>query len=444
MIKSLNLHSQVSGNKFLEISSIIIVAIQLAIFCLKINDNFYGSDFENYWQGAQSILNGSVYSTHGSNLVPDSFRPFGYPLVIAIFLVLFGESYQYFLIGFQAFLCLLMLVITFNLLKKVRLFNAVSILIVTTLYSHPTWLYTATQMQCDIFVAFFAFLYIYYVIVFYIEKKYFHLYMAVAILSVSLYFRPFYLYFVPLLILGIAIWIRAKVAIIATLIFIMTIAPWVTRNKLVLDSYKFSMLGDIALAYIAGDTIRHAKGMEQNQAYYYVLRESGVGEEFEKNKQDNNIYEKLRSYSVGVIIQNPVAVVQASIRGLVRVFTMPHEIYQLQKNTTIPIDKFIEILRTRPQELLSNINSYFIYLYVFPYLINTVILIGIGVFLLNIWRWLPQNLYLIISALPMFLYGWIIPGPINKSHYITLYYLAVVLLVIFSVNKLRNKNLLDL
>jgi len=203
------------------------------------------------------------------------------------------------------------------------------------------------------------------------------------------------------------------------------------------------MLGDIALAYIAGDTIRHAKGMEPNQAYYHILQESGAGEDFEKNKQDTEIYKKLQHYSVAVILQNPIALVQATSRGLARVFVMPHEIYKLQKNTTIPVDKFIEILRTRPQELLSNINGYFIYLYVFPYLINALILLGIALFLVNIKRWFPQNSILMLSALPIFLYGWIIPGPINKSHYITLYYLAAVLLVIFTVNKLRKQTSSD-
>ena len=300
---------------------------------------------------------------------------------------------------------------------------------------------TATQMQCDIFVAFFAFLYLYFAITFYKSRKSRDIYLAIAMLSISLYFRPFYLYFIPLIILGIAIWIRPKVAIIAALIFLAIITPWIARNKLVLDSYKFSMLGDIALAYIAGDTIRHAKGMDQNQAYYYILTESGVGQDFEKNKLDPAIYRKLKSYSVDVILQNPIALVQATARGLVRVFGMPHEIYKLQKSTTIPIDEFIAALRTRPQDLLSSINGYFIYLYIFPYLINVVILIGIGLFMLNISRWFPQNLCLIFSSLPLFLYGWIIPGPINKSHYITLYYLAVVLLAVFSANKLRKQAL---
>ena len=160
-------------------------------------------------------------------------------------------------------------------------------------------------------------------------------------ISISLYFRPFYLYLIPLIIIMIAKWSRTKFAVVATLIFLTIITPWIVRNKIILDSYKFSMLGDIALAYIAGDVIRHSKGMEQNDAYYYVLRESGVGENFENKKLDTEIYRNLNKYSINLILQNPIALVQATGRGLLRVFIMPHEIYRLQESTTIPIDKFI-------------------------------------------------------------------------------------------------------
>lgn len=419
--------------------AILLIALQLALFCIKINANFYGSDFENYLQGAQSILSGSVYSTHGSNLVPDSFRPFGYPLVIAFFILIFNQSYQYYLIGFQAFLCLLMMMLTFNLLRKINLLNLKSIIIVTILYSHPTWLYTATQMQCDIYIAFFVFLYIYFLINFYNSRKSSDLYLAVVMISISLYFRPFYLYFIPLIIIMIAILLRTKFAVIAALIFLTITAPWIARNKIVLDSYKFSMLGDIALAYIAGDVIRHAKGMGQNEAYYYVLRESGVGENFQNTKQDTDIYKKLNKYSINVIFENPIALVQSTARGLLRIFIMPHEIYKLQENTTIPIDKFVETIRKKPKELLKDINVYFIYLYIFPLFINSIILLSIVLFIYKIKQWRPKNLGIVYTAMPIFLYGLIIPGPINKSHYITLYYLAVILMVLFTINQFKKR-----
>ena len=423
-----------------KIFAILLVALQLVVFCFKINDNFYGSDFENYWQGAQSILSGNVYSTHGSNLVADSFRPFGYPLVMAIFIGIFNQSYQYYLVGFQAFLCLLMLGLTFNLLRKINLCNIKSIILVTILYSHPTWLYTATQIQCDIFVAFFVFLYIYFLIIFYNSKKSRYLYLAVLMISISVYFRPFYLYFIPLFIVYIGIRRCTRLAVIAALIFLAITTPWIVRNKIVLDVYKFSMLGDIALAYIAGDVIRHAKGMEQNEAYYYILRESGVGENFENTKNDTNIYKKLNKYSTNVILQNPIALAQATARGLLRVFIMPHEIYKLQEKTTIPIDEFIEKLRTRPKDLAQNFNVYFVYLYIFPVIINIFAVACIGLFIYKIRKWQPKNRVIVFTALPIFLFGWIIPGPINKSHYITLYYLAVSLMVLFVINQLNRRN----
>jgi hypothetical protein len=238
----------------------------------------------------------------------------------------------------------------------------------------------------------------------------------------------------------IAILLRTKFAVIATLIFLTITTPWIARNKIVLDSYKFSMLGDIALAYIAGDVIRHAKGMGQNEAYYYVLKESGVGENFQNTKQDTDIYKKLNKYSINLILENPIALVQATARGLLRVFIMPHEIYKLQENTTIPIDKFIETIRKRPKVLLKDINAYFVYLYIFPYFINSIILLCIGLFIYKIQQWRPKNLSVVYTAMPIFLYGFIIPGPINKSHYITLYYLAVILMVLFSISQFNKRN----
>jgi len=436
--KSTLIQNEFSYESF-QIFAIILIALQLALFCFKINDNFYGSDFGNYWQGAQSILTGSVYSTHGSNLVPDSFRPFSYPLVLAIFIFIFNQNYQFYLIGFQAFLCLLMLILTFNLLKKINLLNTKSIIIVTILFSHPTWLYIATQMQCDIFVAYFAFLYIYFIVNFYNTRKSKDLYIAVIMISVSLYFRPFYLYFIPLIIISIAIWGRTKSAIIAALIFLIITTPWIARNKIVLDSYKFSMLGEIALAYIAGDTIRHAQGMDQNEAYYYILRESGVGENFENSKENPDIYKKLNRYSINVIIQNPIFFVQATGRGLIRVFIMPHEIYKLQENTTIPVDKFIDKIRKKPMELLLNVNIYFIYLYILPILINIFVLLNIAIFIFKISIWRPKNLCIVLTALSIFFYGLILPGAINKSHYISLYYLSVILIVVFTMNRFGER-----
>jgi hypothetical protein len=111
----------------------------------------------------------------------------------------------------------------------------------------------------------------------------------------------------------------------------------------------------------------------------------------------------------------------------------------LQENTTIPIDKFIETIRIKPRELLQNINVYFVYLYIFPFFINSIILLCIGLFIYNIQKWRPNNFKIVSTAMPIFLYGFIIPGPINKSHYISLYFLAIILIVLFTINQLNKR-----
>jgi hypothetical protein len=425
-------------NACIENTLSFLLAIVTTFFIFSVIDDFYGSDFVDYWQGAQSILNQNVYSTHGDPLIADNFRPFGYPLIIAIFYKAFGPDYVYYLIATQSLISVFILRLTFMLLLNLGLYSILNLCLTTLLFFHPTWIFTAAQLQCDIFVSLFITLYLFFIINFYLKNKPYLLYIAIAMLSVSLYFRPSFLYFIPITLL-ICLKLTNKVSIaIAALIASVIIAPWIVRNKVAIDSYRFASLGSIALSYIASDVIRHAQGLDPSGAYLYVLNNSGLGENFHINKNDQNIYKKLENYSLKVIREHPFAFVTATVRGLARVLTMPHEIYAVKRGSTIPVDQFVNIVKTHPVNLLRHINFYFIYLYIFPLFINLFILLNILALLAKAKRWLTDNKIYLISILPVVAYGWLIPGAINKSHYMTSYYTAIILVVLFALYKMLS------
>ena len=65
------------------ILSIIIISLSLLYFIQFINEDFIGSDYGNYLQGATSIINYGTYSTIDNPQIPDNFRPIGTSLIIA-------------------------------------------------------------------------------------------------------------------------------------------------------------------------------------------------------------------------------------------------------------------------------------------------------------------------------------------------------------------------
>jgi hypothetical protein len=414
----------------------LLLAIVTTFFIFNIIDDFYGSDFSDYWQGAQSILNQAVYSTHGDPLIADNFRPFGYPLILAIFYKAIGTDYVYYLIAVQSLISVFILRLTFTLLFNLGLYSTLTLCLTALLFLHPTWIFTAAQLQCDIFVSLFISLYLFFIINFYLKNKPYLLYIAIAMLSISLYFRPSFLYFIPItLVISFKLANKSTITI-AALVASIIITPWIIRNKVAIDSYRFASLGSIALGYIAGDVIRHAQGLNPNEAYLYVLNNSGIGENFDANKNDQNIYTKLENYSLEIIRQHPFAFATATIRGLARVLTMPHEIYVIQAGSTIPVDQFVNMAKNHPINLLRHINFYFIYLYIFPLFINLFILLTLLVFFIKAKKWFDNNKIYLVSIVPVIMYGWLIPGAINKSHYMTSYYMAIVLVVLFTLCKM--------
>ena len=81
--KTINIINNISISR-LRIISIIYLVIILGFCVFNINNNFIGSDYGNYIQGANSIFTSLPYSTHGDPNIADNFRPPGYSFIIAI------------------------------------------------------------------------------------------------------------------------------------------------------------------------------------------------------------------------------------------------------------------------------------------------------------------------------------------------------------------------
>ena len=118
------------------------------------------------------------------------------------------------------------------------------------------------------------------------------------------------------------------------------------------------------------------------------------------------------------------------LRGVVRVFAMPHNIFEIKNETTLNVDEFIKLLKSNPKEIFNNFNLYFILLYIIPYLVNMFFIYGIiyVIFKMKYLFYLYNHIFLFLMS--FFVYGILISGPINRSQYM-ISYLAI--LIIFSV-----------
>ena len=266
-----------------------------------------------------------------------------------------------------------------------------------------------------------------------------YLYYGVIFLGISLYFRPTYLYFIPVFFLLLFKYVPIKNIIISMVILILIITPWSIRNKLALDSFSFSRLGDVVLTYFAADTLRHKLNLDSIEAHNIVWEKADIDTPYYlNNKNDANKYKRMRDTSIDIIVNNFDYFALSYIRGLIRVFVMPHEIYNTKENTTIKVDNFINKVKTNPKLLIDDLNGYFVYLYIVPYLLNMFILFSLIKVLVRFRFYSRQYYFVYYFLISIVLYGLLIPGPINKSHYMLSYYSILITFVVLA-NFTRSK-----
>ena len=88
--------------------SIFVIVSTLIFYILFIDGSIQGSDYSNYLQGANSIINYSVYSTQGDISVPDNFRPIGYSLILVIAKQIDSIFFNEIIVIFQSVLLIFM------------------------------------------------------------------------------------------------------------------------------------------------------------------------------------------------------------------------------------------------------------------------------------------------------------------------------------------------
>lgn len=431
--KIINIFNNISISR-LRIISIVYLVITLGFYVFNINNNFIGSDYGNYIQGANSIFTSLPYSTHGDPNIADNFRPPGYPFIIAISQKISQYYFNEIVILIQVLLFLGIYLFFLEALILFRVYTKTSIFLSSFLFSHPILIFTTTQVQSDLILSFFVCLFVYSFLLFTSKNKKQYLYLAILFISISVYFRPTYIYYIPILVIIIGLIYSYKYAFFSILIYLFTISPWILRNNIELNSNSFSYLGEIGISYHAAETLRLANDISINDAHEIIFKEAKITNDVSIIKNDPIAMKRYVDISLSKIKENPIYYILANLRGLLRVLIIPNGIFDIKENTTINVHDFIIILKTKPKELLKEINFYFTYLYIIPYLINGIIFFCvIGFFKSKNLFFENRNIFIVLTSL--FIYGLLIPGPLNKSQYFLSYYIILVLFTIIYVEK---------
>lgn len=423
---------------------IILLIILFHVFLVK--KNLYGSDYSNYIQGADSFLNQRPYSTHGDKFIPDNFRPPGYPIIIAFFKWLSKDYFNEILIFFQSVLLSSMFLILIRTLNEFLVLKNKTIIFALILFCHPVLINTATSVQPHFLQAFLLISFIYNFVRFIKRKQNKYLIKSIFFFSLSFYLRPTFIYYTPILIFFIFRTSNIKLSIYSLALIMFVVSPWIIRNKVILNSYNFSGLGNISLSYYAAEALRHKENISSEEAHQIILKNSNAID-YEKRKNDSYLSKRLFIESKNIIITNLDYFIISYFRGILRVFLMPHNIFSVKNNITLNVDQFIKIMKYNRKSLFEHINIYFIPLYIFPYLINIFYVYGlINAFLKR--KFLMRKYYLLFAFIASFLlYAILIPGPINRSQYMISYINILIIFLITSTtgNKkyfsLNQKNL---
>ena len=419
------------------IISTVFILVNLLVYVFIINGSFHGSDYGNYLQGANSLAGNFIYSTQGDPLVPDNFRPVGYSLVIVLSKAISLEYFIELIVFMQSTLLLVMFGFVVKLLTVMGLYDYRVIYASAMMFVHPVVLHTTTQIQVDLLLSFSIFSYVYYFVLFLLNGKNKDLFVSVALLAMSFYFRPTFMYFIPFFLVIIYKYSNVKNAVFSIIVIILIQSPWIIRNKIVLDTYKISMLGDVVLTYFAADTLRHSLNLSPDAAHSLVWRECDIDEPYWENKNDMSMYSRMKKESIGIMMDNAEYFMLSWLRGIARVFLMPHEIYVLKSDTTIPVDDFIGTLKSDFIGLVEYVNGYFVYLYFVAYAINVIIVYSVVRVLYNVGEIYKKIPFVYHFLVPFCFYGLLIPGPINKPHYMFSYY--IVLIVFVAISFFKNK-----
>jgi len=437
-------------NKITIIFSFLLLCIFIA-YLILIKINLLGSDSTAYINAASAMVNNNVFSSMGDLHQPDNFRTIGYPLVIA-FVMLVTENYIPLVIAMQVFLLALMFLIFTNIGALFKIEHSPILFVPFML--HPELLNLATSLQTEFLYIFFLFLFFLYTLKFIQNKKDINLIFSTIFLALSLHIKPVYLFFIFIYLIFIYVFDkRFKSLFLAILTLFIVIAPWVVRNKITLDTYSFTSSKNFNLLCYAYSIVKEKDNLSDIEAVksvdnmiikkYDLLENESILNlvSAQNNELINNI---IPMETKEIIYENISYLLSAYFKGVLRGFYLPHTIYNVDRSDPVHIGSFIEKIKQKKiiSILIQNdkINYSVIFFYVFPYVLNLVVLIGLVTFS---FLFVKDSKFRTYETTFLFLFVWYgiaVAFPwSNNSRYMMAYFPQMALMFIYTMNFLSKR-----
>lgn len=231
--------------------------VEIILFCLGFGirftyaltiKHFFGphvftgySDSEEFVRVAHNILEHRIMSqSHSAPFVPDSLRLPLYPFFLAF---LFWLKFPIFaIIVLQNIMAGIMSVLVYKIGYVVFSTQASSILAAVLFSFEPAAIYWNNLLMSDVVFSFLLLLAIFY----FVSKKFF---LFSFVLSLATLTRLLSLYFFPLFLIIFVIKSKKdrqlvfKKSLLICTIFILTLSPWIIRNKIVFNTWELSTVG---------------------------------------------------------------------------------------------------------------------------------------------------------------------------------------------------------
>ena len=422
-------------------------------YLMHIKITFLGADNTAYIQAAQSILQYHTFSSMGDMQSPDNFRTFGFPFVIAVAYLINPLHYIQLIVIFQIILLYLMFIKIIQSSYMLNLKN--KLLLILPFLFHPELLNLATSLQTEFLYVFTLFFFFFFFLKYIENKKLRDLLFSALFISLSLHIKPVYMFFIPVYLIYIFILDKSLKKVLLVLLTIsIIIAPWIIRNKVTLDTYSFTSSKNFNLLCYAYSIQKAKENLTDMQAINKVDALISKRYHIGSNQsmltlvasQKNDLIDDIIPKASKEIILNdmkylPVVYLKGALRG----FYLPHNIYDVAKNNPAHITNIINSIKEGHLSSIfvkdSKLQYSSIYFFALPVILNILVLIGFSLFsTLYIFKKSFRNQK--SSFILLFvLYGLAVAFPwSNNSRYMMAYFPQMAIMFVYSLNFLiRNE-----
>ncbi len=243
--------------------------------------------------------------------LPDTWRTPGYPFFVAIFYALFGSFYPVIIV--QIILLFLISVLIFKMAEKMMdrkwaIVPALLYIVLPDTLLSTSALFTENTFVFVLVAAFYIF--------FFSEFKNFYAKFLLAgfLLAISAYIRPASLYILFLFVPAYFIFYLKKSEIsrrhfiaagLLVLTFVATLAPWVIRNEIQVDTWTFASTSAYVLFRQNGAQFYQSlTGLDTVTARKEFLKMAGIPEEVVP--RDTKYSAQMKSFAIKFILAHPV------------------------------------------------------------------------------------------------------------------------------------------